>query len=136
MKKRTKIIIAAAAAVVLIAAMIGAYIGFVPKTQEGAKTITIEVVDKKGETTSYEVHTDGEYLIDAMNDAKKLGFSYEGETGEYGFTLYTINGLTADFNADNAYWGFYINDEYANFGVSEQPIADGDKVTFRYLIFK
>lgn len=136
MKKRTKIILAAVAALALIAAMILAYIHFVPKTQEGLKTVTIEVIDKQGNTTTYEVKTNGEYLIDAMKDAKASGFTYDGENGEYGFTIYSINGLKADFNADSAYWGFYINDEYANFGVSEQPIADGDKITFRYIIYK
>ena len=136
MKKQTKIIIAVAAAVLLIAAMVGAYLAFSPKTQEGAKTVTLEVVDKDGETTTYEVHTDAEYLIDVMKDAKSQGFTYEGEEGQYGLTIHTINGLKADFNTDSAYWSFYINGEYCNYGVSEQPVADGDTFTIRYIIYQ
>jgi len=136
MKKQTKIIIAVAAAVVLIAAMVGAYFAFGPKTQEGAKTVIIEVIDKEEKTTTYEIHTDAEYLIDVMNEAKEQGFSFEGEDGQYGLTIHTVNGLKADFNVDSSYWGFYVNGEYCNYGVSEQPVADGDTFTIQYIIYK
>lgn len=136
MKKQTKIIIAIAAAVILIAAMIGAYFAFAPKTQEGAKTVVLEVVDNDGKTTSYEVHTDGEYLIDVMNEAKELGLTFEGEEGQYGFTIYSVNGITADFNVDSSYWSFYVNGEYCNYGVSEQPVADGDTFTIKYEVYQ
>ncbi len=136
MKKQTKIIIAIVASVLLIAAMVGAYFAFAPKAEEGAKTVVIEVMDKDGEITTYEVHTDGEYLIDVMNDAKKLGLTFEGEEGQYGFTVHTVNGLKADFNVDSSYWSFYVNDEYCNFGVSEQPVADGDTFSIRYTVYK
>ena len=136
MKKQTKIILAATAAVLLIAAMLVAYITLRPQPEVGTKTVTLEVVDKEGKTTTYSLTTDAEYLIDVMKDAQKQGFSFEGEEGQYGFSPHTINGLKADYNTDNAYWAFYINGEYCNLGVSEQPVADGDVFTIRYSIFK
>ena len=136
MKRQAKLMIAIAAAILLIAAMIGAYFAFAPQTQEGAKTVVLEVVDNDGKTTSYEVHTDGEYLIDVMNEAKEQGLTFEGEEGQYGFTIYAVNGLTADFNVDSSYWSFYVNGEYCNFGVSEQPVADGDTFTIKYEVYQ
>jgi len=44
----------------------------------------------------------------------------------------TINGLRADYTADKAYWSFYINGEYCNFGIDQQPIADGDQFKIEY----
>ena len=38
------------------------YCVFAPQPLEGAKTITIQVVDDKQNTTTYETHTDAQYL--------------------------------------------------------------------------
>ena len=50
----------------------------------------------------------------------------EEESPEYGYTLYTVNGLTADFTTGNAYWAIYVNGEYGSYGLSQQPVTDGD----------
>ena len=40
--------------------------------------------------------------------------------------LYNIvDGETADWNTDGAYWAIYIGEEYATTGVSETPVTDG-----------
>ena len=44
----------------------------------------------------------------------------------------TVNGETADFNTDGAYWSFYVNGEYCNYGISEQPVEDGDAFQIIY----
>lgn len=136
MKKQTKILIAIVAAIVLIAAMIGVYFAAKPDTQTGAKTVTIKVIDNEQKTTEYVVHTDGEYLLNVMKDAKALGLTFDGEETEYGFSVYTINGVTADFNVDASYWSFYVNDEYCNYGVDAQPAADGDVFIIQYTMYK
>ena len=43
-----------------------------------------------------------------------------------------INGVTADYNVDQSYWAFYVNDEYCNYGVDSQPVADGDVFRIEY----
>lgn len=134
-KTNTKKIVAGVLGLaVLIAACAFAYVKFKPQAVEGAKAVTIEVVDDEGTSVEYEVHTDAEYLLEAMEDAE--GLTFDGEDGDYGFTVYTVNDVTADFNTDGAYWSFYLNDEYCNYGVSEQPVNDGDEFMIKYEVFE
>lgn len=128
MKK--KHIIALILAVVLVAGMVFAWSTFSEKPTEGTKEITIEVVDDKEASVVYEVKTDAEYLIGAMEDAE--GLTFDGSEGQYGFTVSEINGVVADFTVDSSYWSFYVNDEYCNYGVSEQPVNDGDSFRIVY----
>ncbi len=123
-KTNGKIFIGAAVLVAVIVAFIVMFFLFRPRTAQGAKAITIEVVDNNEASTVYEVHTDAEYLRQAMEDAKGLTFS--GSESEYGMMVDTVNGVTADWNVDQSYWGFYINGEYCNYGIDAQPVADGD----------
>ena len=43
----------------------------------------------------------------------------------------TVNGITADYDADGVYWAFYINGEYAQTGVDTTPIVEGEEYSFR-----
>jgi len=129
-KMKKKHIIAILLTVILAAGMIFAYSVFSEKPTEGTKEITIEVVNKSEEATVYEVKTDAEYLIGAMEDAE--GLTFDGSEGQYGFTVIEINGEVADFTVDASYWSFYVNGEYCNYGVSEQPVNDGDAFRIVY----
>lgn len=134
-KTNTKKIVAGVLAlVVLIAVCAFAYVKFKPQAVEGAKTVMIEVVDDEGISAVYEVHTDAEYLLQVMEEAD--GLTFDGEEGDYGFTVYTVNEVTADFNTDGAYWSFYLNGEYCNYGVSEQTVNDGDEFAIKYEVFE
>ena len=64
------------------------------------------------------------YLEQAMDEAE--GLEYVGEEGPYGIQVNSVNGEEAIYETDAAYWGFFVNGEYCNYGVSEQPVADGD----------
>ena len=118
--------------IVLVAAMAFAYNTFSEKPVEGEKNITIEVVMADGEATIYEVNTDAEYLLGAMEEAD--GLTFEGEEGVYGLSISAINGVRADYTLDGAYWGFFVNDEYCNYGVSQQPVEDGDAFSIVYTL--
>lgn len=121
------------AVIVLIAAVIvlGAiYFVFREKPVEGSKSITIEVVSKAGESTVYELETNAEYLRQAMEEAKGLQFS--GTEGEFGLMVDTVNGETVDFMVDSSYWAFYVNDEYCNYSIDQQPVLDGDAFSIVY----
>lgn len=120
--------------IILVVLFVIAYQNFKPKTVEDAKTVAIEVIDDQGESTAYEVHTDAEYLLQAMEETE--GLTFDGEEGDYGFTVYTVNDVTADFNTDAAYWSFYLNDEYCNYGISEQPVNNGDEFTIKYEVYE
>lgn len=96
----------------------------------GSKSVTIDVVNKAEEKTSYQVNTDAECLRQAMEEAEGLTFS--GTESEYGMMVETVNGETADYNKDKAYWAFYINGEYCMYGIDSQPVADGDAFSIVY----
>ena len=132
-KSSKKTVIGVLILVVLIAVLGIVYAVFREKPTEGTKNITIEVVNKEQETSSYEVQTSAEYLREAMEEAEGLTFS--GTDSEFGLTVDTVNGETADYNTDGAYWAFYVNGEYCNYGVDSQPIADGDVFTIAYTVF-
>lgn len=116
--------------VVLIIAMVAVYFIAKPKATKGSKEITITVVDDKGKTTDYELATDAEYLRQAMEEVEDLTFS--GDESEYGMMVTEVNGIVADYNADGAYWSFYVNEEYAQYGIDSQPVADGDQFKIEY----
>ena len=127
MKKRT-LIITVAVILVLAAAMTAAWILWREKPMEGSKEVTIEVIDKAGNSTVYELSTDAEYLRGAMEEAEGLTF-----TAQDGM-VFTVNGESADFSIDSSYWGFFVNGEYCNYGIDTQPVEDGDAFQIIYTI--
>ena len=54
-----------------------------------------------------------------------------GEDSEYGLFVKTVNGLTVDYDADGAYWAFYVNDEYAQTGVDSTAVTEGESYSFK-----
>lgn len=126
-----KLIVGAVILIAVLAAMLLLYHAFKEKPAEGSKSVTIEVVDSKGQSTMYEVKTDAEFLAQAMDDAE--GFEYDAEEGPYGLTVLSVNGEDAAFE-DGTYWGFFVNGEYCNYGISEQPVKDGDAFQIVYTL--
>ena len=132
MKQGTKIALGVLAVVLVAALLVGVYFLFGPKTTAGQKNVTITVVASDGTKTEYSVKTDAEYLKGAMDDAK--GLTYSGTESDYGMMVDTVNGMRADYSLDGAYWAFYINGEYCNFGIESQPVADGDAFSIEYTL--
>lgn len=132
MKKNKKTLIAAIVFVLVVIALGGVYYFTKPKTKEGQKDVTLVVVNKAGEETTYKVDTDAKYLLEVMEDAKEQGLTYEGEDGDYGVMIRE----EAVFADDGAYWGFSVNGNYCEYGISEQPVADGDEFEIKYTIDK
>ena len=93
----------------------------------GNTEFMLTVVDKEGDETQFEIHTDKETVGDALTE---LGF-IEGEESEYGLYVKTVNGITADYDTDGVYWAFYVNDEYASSGVDSTTITSGESYSFR-----
>lgn len=130
MKKSLKIVLGVIGVVVLMAALVAVWMIFGAKPQAGAKEITIEVINSADESTVYELNTDAEYLRQAMDEAE--GLTYDGTESEYGIMISAINGEVADFNTNGAYWSFYVNGEYCNYGIDTQPVSDGDAFVIEY----
>ena len=132
-KKTNKKVIAGLLALVLVAAaMVIGYKYLKPETQTGAKAVQITVVSEDGSEKPYQVQTDAEYLKGVMDEAE--GLTYSGTEGDYGLMIDTVNGETASYEENGAYWAFSVNDEYCNYGIAEQPAADGDEFKIVYAI--
>ena len=58
-----------------------------------------------------------------------------GSESDYGLYIETVNGLTADYDANGAYWSIYVNGEYGQYGADAQPVADGDAFSLVYEIY-
>ena len=118
-------------AVVVFAVLLGcaffAMNAFAPETHAGSKTVVFQLVDKDGKTEDFELKTDAEYLADALVEAGLVEYV---ESGMY----VTINGLTADWNADGAWWNICKNGEALMVGMNDQPIADGEHYEAIYTI--
>lgn len=92
---------------------------------EGAKTFPLEITDKDGNTVHVTVNTDEETVGAALVALNLV----EGEDSDFGLYVKAVNGITADYDVDGTYWGFYINGEYAMTGVDQTPIVDGETYT-------
>ncbi|HCJ75382.1 MAG TPA: hypothetical protein DHV88_02960 [Roseburia sp.] len=134
---RKKIIIGAVILIVLLAAFAVIYAVFGPKATQGSKEYILKVVDDNGATTEYTGHTDAEYLRGELEELEKADdLTIEGEESDYGLFIDTVNGVTADYSKDKAYWALYVNGEYGNYGVDSQPVTDGDTYSLVYEIVK
>ena len=76
---------------------------------EGETKFLFDVVDPDGKESHFEIHTEEKTVGAAL---LSLGL-IAGEDSDYGLYVKTVNGETADYEKDGAYWAFYVNGEYA-----------------------
>ena len=89
---------------------------------EGETEFLLTVRDAEGNATRITIRTNQTTVGGALQE---LGLIV-GEEGPYGLYVKTVNGITADYDTDKAYWAFYINGEYAMSGVDVTDITAGD----------
>lgn len=94
---------------------------------EGEMQFALTITDGDGAQTHITVNTDAATVGEAL---ETLGL-IQGEEGAYGLYVETVNGITADYDADKTYWAFYINGEYAMTGVDATEIVTGDSYELR-----
>lgn len=94
---------------------------------EGAKTcvVTVEVPDNQ---ITFTIHTDKDNVGDALIENDLIA----GEDGDYGIYIKSVNGITADYDIDQSYWAFFVNDDYATTGVDTTPINENEKYRLVY----
>lgn len=100
-----------------------------PKVQPGNKHIAISIVFEDGTKKDYALDTSAEYLKEALESVATIDGE---ESAEYGYTLYTVDGVTADFQKGSCFWAIYVNGEYGTYGLAKQPVIDGDAYTIAY----
>ena len=127
---RIKKLLGAALLVLLLGAFALVHAAFAKKPVSGSKSITITVVNAAAQEKEFPLKTDAQYLLGAMEEAE--GLTFEGTEGPYGMMITEVNGERAVYDENGAYWGFSVNGEYCNYGVSEQPVEDGDAFVIAY----
>ncbi len=95
---------------------------------EGQTVFTFQVTDNTQKVSAWNVHTDKTTVGAALAE---LGL-IKGDTSEFGLMVTEVNGLTADYNADKAYWAFFIDGQYAQTGVDSTNIEAGKVYAFVY----
>ena len=85
---------------------------------EGKTSFHFEVTDIDGKTTRFLVKTDKTIVGDALLETGLI----TGDPGPYGLYVKSVNGITADYGTEGAYWAFFINGEYALKGVDQTEI--------------
>ena len=125
--KNKKLIIAAVALVVAVALFLCVYFVTRPEGVAGEKSITVEIVHSDGTTKSFSIKTDEEFLAHALIDNGII--TDEGlQTGMYN----TVDGETAKWDPDQAYWSFFVNGEYAMEGMNTTAVVDGNTYKLEY----
>lgn len=94
---------------------------------EGSTVFTFTVTDGEGTETAFEIHTDKTTVGEALLELELI----DGEDGAYGLYVKTVNGITADYDADGTYWAFYINGEMAMTGVDSTDVEEGAAYAFK-----
>lgn len=94
---------------------------------QGETEFALTVTDGEGKDVRFTIHTDALTVGEALLD---LGL-VDGEQGDYGLYIKTVNGITADYAADGTYWAFYIDGEYAMTGVDTTDITPGTQYALR-----
>ena len=119
-KKRTLIAILAVLAV--IAAFVACYFAFMPKGDDAAKAITVQIIHADGTESMWNISTNSENLRGALEEYDLIAGDDSGAT----LFVTTVEGYTADM-ANEEWWCFTKGGETMMTGVDDTVIADGDK---------
>lgn len=126
MKKKT-LLIALAAFLLVCVAVVVVYFALLPKTNDGSKQVTIEVVYPDASKKEFKVKTDGKFLSDAL---VKAGIVDEKEVSFFS----TVDGVYADWNKDKAFWSITKDGEMCMLGATQLALANGDHYEITYTV--
>lgn len=93
----------------------------------GVKTVMVEVIalDK---SVTFTIHSDKNTLGEALIEHNLI----EGEQGAYGLYIKKVNGITADYDINQCYWGFNKDGEGMMTGVDGVVFSDGEHYELVY----
>jgi hypothetical protein len=93
----------------------------------GKTTVAVEV-KIEDQSVTFTIKTDKTTLGDALLEHNLI----TGDQGQFGIYIKSVNGITADYDVDRSYWGFYKNGEMMLTGVDGTTIADGEHYELVY----
>ena len=94
---------------------------------KGGTTLVVEVA-AGDEVITFTVMTDKETVGAALLENGLIA----GKEGDFGLYIKVVNGITADYDVDKSYWGFYSNGEYMMTGVDGTAIEGGETFELVY----
>ena len=94
---------------------------------EGEKTVMVEVI-AEDKSVTFTIRSDKDILGDALAEHGLI----EGEQGAYGLYVKKVNGITADYDINQTYWGFNKNGESMMTGVDGEEFKDGEHYELIY----
>ena len=118
------------ALVLMVGAMLWLWTGSREKAMEGGKEITVTVVHGDGSAENFSYGTNAEYLGEVIMSEGLV----EGETGEFGLMISTVDGETASWEENRSYWALFIGEEYAATGADGIVLTDGGEYSLVYTI--
>lgn len=99
-----------------------------PANTTGAEIhFTFVVVGPDAKESTFQITTDKTTVGEALLEQGLI----EGEQGDYGLYVKTVNGITLDYEKDGKYWAFYVDGEYGMSGVDTTEIVAGSTYTFK-----
>lgn len=101
------------------------------KVKEELKNITIVIVgNEKEELYNESVETSKEKLVDVLNEEEVSLVIEDGPYGAYITSLMELEQKTT--KKGMYYWGYYIDDQYGEVGISNCNVEDGKTYKFVY----
>lgn len=102
------------------------------KTEKNIQVIIID--EKSNELYNKNIKTTSNKIVDVL---KNENVSLKIEDGPYGAYIMSLMDLEQKNDKDGIYyWAYYINDKYAEVGISNCKIKDGDTYKFVYEFYK
>ena len=89
------------------------------------------VINKAGEEKLFTVYTSEANLGPALFKTGMI----DGDMGDYGLTVKTVNGETHNYETEGYAWVIYVGDEQAQTGVDEIVLKNGATYTFKVETF-
>ncbi len=96
-----------------------------PATITEKINVVVHVKTQDGTETEHKISTDKKMLGAALTEAGLIVLDQDGY-------IVTVNGITLNWDNDQAYWAFFINDQYADHGVNDEVISPDAIYTFTY----
>ncbi len=91
---------------------------------KGENTVTVELTVEE-QTVIFTIKTDKATLGEALLE--------HGLVNNNNGLFDTVNGMKADYKVNKSYWAFYVNDEYATFGIFDTKAVTTGEFSYKFV---
>lgn len=126
--EKKRIAAALAALCLLAAGMYALWRVSRPAAEDGEKRVSVQVNHSDGTQAEFTYQTDQAYLGPLLEEEGLIS----GTEGAYGLFVDTVDGETADYDADGGWWQLTCNGEPAQTGADQVALEDGGVYVWSY----